>query len=357
MKDKKMGVKGMNKLRYPEKKYLSTYELSSNFFKELGIKANDITPLRKVFILKTDEGNKILKKVDYGVDRIEFINLCIEGIRETFPNIISFNKFSSGNVFKVWDDDYYIVMDLIEGREATFTNEIELNMCAETLAKMHIASLRVIDEYNLKSRIDTSLIFKYEDALKDIKDIKRLIETFKYKNKFDNLFFDIINRCINDMEKSLELLTFSNYSEYRKSFRNLVVCHNDLAEHNFLYCNEDMYLIDFDYSSIDLRIMDLADIVLKGIKNAAFDVDKAIGVIKSYDNIYKIEKEEYKLLYIILLFPRDLYTLAKDYYHKQKSWDEEVFLNRLNNKIINDDFRREFLSEYKERFKEELCLS
>lgn len=347
----------MNKLRYPEKKYLSTYELSSNFFKELGIKANDITPLRKVFILKTDEGNKILKKVDYGIDRIEFINLCIEGIRETFPNTISFKKFSSGNVFKVWDDDYYIVMDLIEGREATFTNEVELNMCAEVLAKMHIASLKVVKEYNLQSRIDTSLIFKYEDALTDIKEIKNLIESFKYRNVFDELFFGVIDRCINDMEKSLELLKFSDYSEYRKKFRNLVVCHNDLAEHNFLYSKNEMYLIDFDYSSIDLRIMDLADIILKGIKNAAFDVEKAIGIIKSYDKIYKIDKEEYKLLYIILLFPRDLYTIAKDYYHKQKAWDEEVFLNRLNNKIINDDFRREFLTKYKESFKEELFLS
>ena len=62
-----------------------------------------------------------------------------------------------------------------------------------------------------------------------------------------------------------------NIADYREDGKNIVVCHNDLAEHNFLFSNNEMYLIDFDYCSIDLRIMDLADLLLNGIKNVAFD--------------------------------------------------------------------------------------
>ena len=41
----------MIRVRYPEKKYLSTYDLSLDFFDELGLEVLDVTPLRKVFIL------------------------------------------------------------------------------------------------------------------------------------------------------------------------------------------------------------------------------------------------------------------------------------------------------------------
>ncbi len=52
----------MNRIKYSEKEYLCDYDLSLNFFNAAGIKVNDIIPLRKVFVLSTDEGNKILKK-------------------------------------------------------------------------------------------------------------------------------------------------------------------------------------------------------------------------------------------------------------------------------------------------------
>ena len=55
----------MNRIKYSEKEYLCDYDLSLNFFNAAGIKVNDIIPLRKVFVLSTDEGNKILKKVNY----------------------------------------------------------------------------------------------------------------------------------------------------------------------------------------------------------------------------------------------------------------------------------------------------
>ena len=155
---------------------------------------------------------------------------------------------------------------------------------------------------------------------------------------------------IKEIERAAELLSFSVYSSYRENSKNIVVCHNDLAEHNFLIKDDDMYLIDFDYCSIDLRIMDLTDLILKGIKNAAFDVDKAVNIIEAYNKICPLEKEEYKFIYILLSYPRDFYSIVRDYYHKQKDWDEEVFISRLNNKLMNEEFRHEFLVKYKELF-------
>ena len=53
----------MNKFRYIDKKILCSYDLSEEFFKELGVEVYDIIPLRKVFVIFTDKGKKILKKI------------------------------------------------------------------------------------------------------------------------------------------------------------------------------------------------------------------------------------------------------------------------------------------------------
>ena len=45
----------MNKFRYIDKKILCSYDLSEEFFKELGVEVYDIIPLRKVFVIFTDK--------------------------------------------------------------------------------------------------------------------------------------------------------------------------------------------------------------------------------------------------------------------------------------------------------------
>ena len=70
-------------------------------------------------------------------------------------------------------------------------------------------------------------------------------------------------------------------------------------------------------------------------------------VIESYNSIDILSKDEIKLIYAILSFPRDFTTISRDYYYKQKSWSYEVFLNRLKDKINNDIYREEFINKLK----------
>ena len=340
----------MSKLRYPEKKYLSDYDLSYEFFKELGIEVLDVIPLRKVFVLKTTTGKKILKKLDYDEERINLINDCIESLSDNFSYMMNFKVFQNNKIYKVWKNNYYVLMDLLPGREVTFTNPVEFNLSGELLGKYHLASKNSLKNIK-KIIIEDSLVVKFETWINDIINLKELVETYKFKNEFDRIFLENFHDSIIEMKKSLELLTFSSYSSIRKNKENYVICHNDLAEHNFMISNEGIYLIDFDYCTIDLPIMDLCDLILKGIKNVAFEFEKAKDVINSYSSIKKLTDDEYKIMYILLLFPRDFYGIVSDYYHKKKSWDEEVFINRLKNKVENEEFRREFLKNYKEEYK------
>lgn len=344
----------MNKIKYSEKNYLCEYDLSLEFFNKLGITINDVTPLRKVFILSTDNGRKILKKVNYDIQRINFISDSLEYVKKNYNNVISYNILKNKKNYLEWNNDLYVVMDILDGREASFTNPIEINLCAKNIALMHNASQGIRQYLNNKYAtdvLDTSIIDKYTLAYDNLNKIKNMISEYDYKNEFDELFMDNVDKYLNEINIIIESLKKSDYLYLRTLNDKITVCHNDLAYHNFLIKNQDISIIDFDFMTIDLRINDLADFVLKAIKNAAFDMDKMIMVIDSYEEIASLDVKEKKIMSYILRFPRDFYTISMDYYYKKKKWDYEVFLNRLKGKLNNEIYRFELIDTLNQKFK------
>ena len=56
------------------------------------------------------------------------------------------------------------------------------------------------------------------------------------------------------------------------------------------------------------------------------------------DTYFWFNKEK-NVIFALLNYPKDFINITKDYYLKQKSWDEEVFVSRFKEKIENDIFK------------------
>lgn len=342
-----------NRPKYSERDYLCKYDLSLKFFKELELDIIDIYPLRKVFMLNTTEGNKILKKVNYDAERIEFISECLNFVKADYPNIITYKRFKNGLYYKKWKDELYVIMDILEGREASFSNPVEIDLCGENVALLHKASDGLREYLNNKygkDFLDSSLKEKIKKAYDNLVEIKDRVSGYKYKNEFDKIFMDNIDKYLGDILSVQEKLEKSKYEDLRSDGKTIALCHNDLVYHNFLTYKQSISIIDFDYMSIDLRCMDIADFILKCVKNSIFDMDKMINAFNGYEKVSVISEEEKEIIYIILLFPRDFYSIVKDYYYKQKSWEYDVFLNRLKSKMAGEEYRYDFLKAYKDKF-------
>ena len=52
-----------------------------------------------------------------------------------------------------------------------------------------------------------------------------------------------------------------------------------------------------------------------------------------------MEQKEREILNALICYPYDFVEIIKLYYYKQNSWEQEVFIGRLKNKIELDDFR------------------
>lgn len=336
----------MNKIRYIDKKILCDYDFKKELFDILDVKVQDIMPLRKVFVLFTNKGKKILKISDSSEERIEFIDKSLEFIERGFPNVLKYSKNKNGDIITQWGDKRYVLLDMVEGREAVYTNPIEVDLCANAISKMHIASKNIsnyLPQKYLENNLGMNLIEKMKTEFLTLVDLENLVKRYKYKNEFDTLFLTYIDDTKRDLEKTIGEIENSAYKDLFNKKEEMILCHNDLAHHNFIIDGEKVSIIDFDYCNIDTRIIDIYGYTIKVIKTLSYDKDIIDLIINSYNKMSKLDIDEVIILKKLMNYPKDFISISINYYFKQKRWDEEVFLTRLKSKLDMDKFRAEML--------------
>lgn len=334
--------------RYRDKKYLSKYDLSVELFEKFDLKVNDVVPIRHVYILSTDKGTKVLKRIDYSLEQLEFINNAVKYIKKKFDRVIGFVETIDKKVYAQWKNDIYCIMDLVEGKECEFSNPIDLNIASRGLGELHRASVgfktNLKDKYTAGKTIDI-----YKRRMSEMEFFKSLANIHECKTAFDKIFLENVEEHMKDMEESIKILENSKLNELILEEDKVVLCHNDLAYHNILISNNEAYFVDFDYAVINLKVHDLSNFINKAIKNFAFDAEKAYAVLKDYCMENTLDERELKVLYGMLYFPEDFYSISKDYYTRRKDWDEEVFLGRMIKKVSYKEDRKDFLEEIKDK--------
>ncbi|WP_368489510.1 CotS family spore coat protein [Clostridium sp. BJN0013] len=334
--------------RYGEKKYLTGYDLCVELFDRFDLKVYDVIPIRKVYMVSSDKGKKIFKKLEYTLDELKFINELLTYVRSKFSRVVNFVKNKDGDIYTIWNGDMYCIMDVVYGKECNFSNPVDLSIAAEGLGEFHLASegfkTDVRNKYNNGKLIDT-----FNRRIQEMEFFQNIAHIHEKKTEFDEIFIKNSNYYIEQIKKSESMLEESYYYKLCSEEDKIVVCHHDLAYHNILINNNEAYFVDFDYAIIDLKVHDLCNFINKVIKNFAFDIEKAKLIIDNYCNKNTLSNRELEVLYAMLNFPNDFYTISRDYYTKRKDWKEEIFLDRLKRKIRYKEDREEFLEEFRNK--------
>lgn len=332
-------------IKYREKKFLSRYDLYVELFEGFGLKVTDVVPLRNVYLLFTDQGKKILKKVEYSKESLEFIYDAVEYIRRNFDRIISFNKTTSGELYTIWNGELYCILEGVDGRECEYSNPLDVSIASKGMAELHRASEGYrcsMPEKYLAGRT----IENFRRRCDELRFFKKLASLHEYKNEFDEIFLNNVDYYIEEVERSIKLLGASPYLKISGEDDKIVICHHDLAHHNILINEEKAYFVDFDYAVVDLKIHDICNFINKAVKNFAFDLGRAKAIIEDYCTVNTLDKRELEVLKALITFPEDFYNISKDYYGRRKEWDEDTFLDRLIRKVEYKEDREEFIDGF-----------
>lgn len=332
--------------RYSERRHLTQYDLCVELFDRFDLIVYDVVPLRGVFMASTNKGEKILKKVEYTKEELKFIYNILSYIRDKFPRVVDFVKAKTGEIYTIWDGNMYCIMDVVQGKECNFSNPIDLSAASKGIGELHCASegfkTNIYIKYNNGKLIDT-----FKRRVQEMDFFKNIASIHTNKTEFDEIFLKNVDYYIQEIKKSTDMLEKSYYYKLCSEEDKITICHHDLAHHNILINNEEAYFIDFDYAIIDLKVHDLCNFINKVEKNFAFDIEKANTILESYCAKNTLNKRELEVLYAMLIFPEDFYSISKDYYTKRKEWDETIFLDRLRRKAGYKEDREEFLSNFR----------
>ncbi|MCY6958738.1 CotS family spore coat protein [Clostridium brassicae] len=336
----------LHNVRYKDKKALVEYDLNIDILKEYDLKVEDLIPVRNVFILVTSEGDKILKKINYEIDELKFINDGIEYIRRNgFNRIFRFVRTRDNKIYVKHNKNVYCLMDLIDGRESEYTNPIDVGIASRGIGELH----RACEGFKCKNRdryACGNLLENFKRKLHEMDLFKNLALLAQDKTEFDEIFLHELDDYKIQMENSISILENSSFYKLCSEEDKKVLCHHDLAHHNILIKDDEAYFIDFDYSIIDLKVHDLCNFINKVGKKTGYDIEKAENIIKNYNMVNKLDKNELEVLYGMLVFPYDFYDISKNYYTRTKNWDYNTFLQKIIRKNDFKDDREEFLRKF-----------
>lgn len=331
---------------YSNRNYLAQYDLDSTLFENFNVKPKEVLPLRSVFMITDEIGQKILKKVDYTLEELKFIEQGLKYVNRSFDRTMNFLNTRDNKPYVIWNGSIYCMMDLVEGRESDYSNPMDLIIATEALAELHCAGKGFYSHIKSKNNIG-NIIRNFRRREKEMNLFKELSLIYSKKSKFNNIVSDNVDFFIEQIKKSIKILENSCYYKLCSIEEKRVFCHHDLAYHNIIINNDKGYFVDFDYAIVDLRVHDLCNFITKWVKSSAYDVEKCSKILEVYNKINPLNSKEIEVLYGMLTFPQEIYNIVKDYYTNNKDWSEKDSVDKLKKKVELEEFKKDFLKDFK----------
>jgi CotS family spore coat protein len=316
-------------------------EISTQF----GFKIYEMIPMKGVYLIKTDKGNKCLKKISYGTQKLMYIYKAKEHIISNGFDKIDKNYLTpEGAPYAFVNDDIYVVTNWIDGRECDFKKEEDLKRAAETLARFHLCARGFTPDEDTKVRSDigklTNTLDKRLATLNKMRDTAR---KNKRKTEFDMLYLSNVDFYLKLSKEAMKSLDLESYKKVcSDALSEKVLCHHDFTYHNILFeDNGNSYVIDFDYCKWEMQIYDVATLLIKSLKRLNWNMNSGKLVLEAYSSINPISKHELNILKTLLVFPQRFWRLANRYYYKEAGWSEASFVKKMKEII---DEREEYMN-------------
>ena len=322
--------------------------------RQFDIKIEVLKANKGVYYLRTNKGERCLKKINYGPQKLLFVYGAKEHlINNGFNMVDKYFLNIEGEPYALVNEDLYTLSEWLDGRECDFHNLEEVKIAAKTLAQLHEASKGYDPPENSKLKSDLGRWpHLMEKRIKSLDKMRDMIRKKSNKSDFDLLYLKSMEFYKEIGKKALDTLKKSAYyelcavTEKEKSF-----CHHDYTYHNIILDNNNgVHVIDFDYCKREVRTFDISNFMIKVLKRVDWDINFAKAIIEAYNSVSPLLKEEYEVLYAYLQFPQRYWRLANRYYYNEVNWGQNTFSKKLQGIVDEQEKYLEFLDKFKDEY-------
>ncbi len=301
-----------------------------------GIDVNKIERYKSLYRISSLQGEWIAKAYDSNEQITRqadmFDELKKKGFNK-FPDIIKDKDGLSG----FYIDKYcYMLMPYIEGNTAKYSNNKDIELVVKVLSSLHHAGGWLNDKIMLPT--NKPIQDKFKNRLDLFKGIYNRLQYKKEKDIFENQIVIVGNELIKIAERALTNLDIVQLQHLRmEAFENKMVCHQDIASHNFIIDNNKSWIIDFDIAGYESQILDLHQLVNRIMIDKKWSIEQFIKIEEFYQFYRGIRSSEKKILRALSQFPNDFFREVVGAYYFPDKYKRRNILEVINRFVDNKD--------------------
>ncbi len=330
-------------------------------FRQYNIKIYNTYRIRGAFILETDKGLKLLKSLESSKSRIDFENTVLEYLTvQNYPYVDLYVKnYSNEIITEDGAGNKYVLKNWFPGEECNLRDEADVADAAVNLAILHTLLREVpLTPEQLQHNTYVDLMEIFDKRNRELKRVRSYIREKRKKNEFELCYLNSYDDFYEQSQEATRILGESNYAQLMKeAVDHKYICHGNYTYHNVImlkagqlsYSNwkpvnseeslsaaglrgsikANMATTNFDKACIGIQITDLYQFMRKVMEKNDWDIDIGSMILDNYTRILPVDKDELKLLYVLLLYPEKFWKITNFYYNGKKSWVPQRNIQKL----------------------------
>ncbi|NMB10779.1 MAG: phosphotransferase [Firmicutes bacterium] len=305
---------------------LDQYQVLQSIADDYDLRILQVEKENGVFKVNTSQGWKKVKFFKYSQAELDYVHGALEHLAgKGWKRSMPLHLTKDGAPYVETPQGLVYASAWVQGTEVDPEDPFHLEMAVKVLGEMH----RLVQDYRgvgeCHRQIAPNWQEKYGRQAEDLEKYRQQAESAR-RGKFGRRFCQVADDFIRIMGIGLQLLDEGDYELLSQEAELITTCHTSPIASNLIAGNDGkIYVIDFDNARSDLRIYDLGRML---IRHSDWDVDKALFLIKSYQEANPLTREEMALLPALCALSNRGWQVARSFYEQGK-----IHLERLERAI------------------------
>jgi len=320
---------------------MKDYELS--VLDQYHIEVTGTHRTRGAILCDTNQGLLLLKESKLSNKRVPMLcRLYTHMEMNGFHMIDSPIANQTGEIISFLEDDSkYMLKRWFNGRECDVRKESEIIEAAKNLARLHKVLV-------LSDKIDdftgSDLRLEYLRHNRELKKARTFIRGKTPKGDFELVFLKHFDYMYDWAQRVVDYLEESEYQDLLgNSISQGIFVHGEYNYHNVMFVNREIATTNFEHFYVDIQAADLYYFLRKVMEKYHWNEKLGSKILKEYQQIRPMEKEELKYLAVRLAYPEKFWKSANTYYNSNKAWIPAKSIEKLQVSIQQIEEKRKFL--------------
>lgn len=301
---------------------------------------------RGAFLLDTDEGKYVIREFLGSSYKLQREQELLEYLRKQGFSVDLMKADKEGQLATTYREYYhYVVKESLNGRECDIRSESELLKAASLLAGMH-QKMRGIFPIEKEDKVRLLAPHAVEEMKRHNRELRKIyafIQKKNRKNEFEAAYLSCFSQIIKEAQEVEYRLQQSAYEDLRaRAIQEGHLCHGEYMYHNILVDEGQMSVINFEKFTLDLQVNDLYLFLRKVLEKQNYDFLLGRSILKAYEDVCPLSKEEKEYLSIRLAYPEKFWKLANYYYNSNKAWIPGKHMEKLEKFLVQKEKRVSF---------------